>query len=200
MDRVTAEGAAQKKHVSIIITHRRVVLVDMDGVLADLRRYAHGVLQERHPNFIAKNPEDQQKPWLTQEYPHFADAIRALFREKGFFLNLPPVEGALEAMRELIARHDVFLCTQPVDSPYCEEEKALWKDTHLGRGVPIYFAADKTYHSGHCIIDDNPELTGDLLHMNPWEHVIYHRAYNQHIQNKRRIDWNNYQTVLHELF
>jgi len=79
----------------------------------------------------------------------------------------------------------------------CVEEKHRWVEQHLGRDwvKQIILTKDKTYIRGDILIDDNPEITGDLEPV--WEHIIFDRSVNRHITNKRRLtSWSDWRTVL----
>jgi len=47
------------------------------------------------------------------------------------------------------------------------------------------------------LIDDKPEVIGAGVPV--WEHVIFDKSYNKHINGQRRINWQNYEEVLTEL-
>ena len=45
----------------------------------------------------------------------FHDEAKALFCSEGFFRNLPPMEGAVEAVKEIVASGiEIKICTSPV--------------------------------------------------------------------------------------
>ncbi|MEK7102986.1 MAG: hypothetical protein AAB870_01415 [Patescibacteria group bacterium] len=184
----------------IIIPKVYHVILDMDGVLADLYFQIYKLLKERHPHFILHDPNVQTEHYFSRQYPQYAKEIYEIFGEKGFFRNLPPVEGAIEAVHAIMKKHHVSLCTTPIENAkYCKPEKRAWKNEMLGTKVAIFFEKDKTRKRGDMIVDDNPKMEGKFLHTNPWEHVIYHQPYNKHVTDKRRIIWNNYHSVLPEL-
>ncbi len=184
----------------IIVPKIHNVLFDQDGVLADLYYRAYKTLKERHPDFILKDRTEQRDHYISREYPQYAEEIYAIYKEKGFFRNLPPIEGGIEAILKIAKKHRVALCTSPLSfSEYCVPEKEAWKEELLGKRIPIFFTGDKTYYRARFIIDDNPNMEGDLISTNPWEHVIFDAPYNQQITDKRRITWKNYEEVLYEL-
>ena len=89
----------------------------------------------------------------------------------GFFENLPPAEGALEAVDWLIQHFECFiLTTTPWDAPHSGMEKRLWVDKHL----PNYFykrlitSHFKNLNIGDYLVDDRTkngagEFTGELI-------------------------------------
>ena len=64
-----------------------------------------------------------------------------LFREKypqskiGFFLDLEPLEGAVEGMKTLMEKHDVWILTRPsIKNTNCYTEKAEWIKKYYKQG------------------------------------------------------------------
>ncbi|MBW2972524.1 5'-3'-deoxyribonucleotidase [Candidatus Woesearchaeota archaeon] len=172
---------------------RKIVLFDQDDVLADfqgelLRRWKAGHPDKRHievDDLVMFRPEDQYPP----EYRHM---VREIFCSPGFFRELPPVPGGIEALLEVSKRHDVYICTSPLyQYENCVLEKYEWVDRHLGRGwTPrIIITRDKTVVSGDCLIDDNPDIKG--ARTPDWEHILYDMPYNRHVKHKRRISWDS---------
>ncbi|XP_011523002.3 5'(3')-deoxyribonucleotidase, cytosolic type isoform X1 [Homo sapiens] len=81
------------------------VLVDMDGVLADfeaglLRGFRRRFPEEPHV------PLEQRRGFLAREQyralrPDLADKVASVYEAPGFFLDLEPIPGALDAVREM---------------------------------------------------------------------------------------------------
>lgn len=70
-------------------------------------------------------------------------------------------------------------------------------EEHLGRDFVkrLILTKDKTLVFGDFLIDDKPEIKG--VKLPSWEHLIFDQPYNINIiNNKRRINWNNYREVL----
>jgi len=90
---------------------------------------------------------------------------------EGFFLNLPPTKGAVEACKWIIQHFEAFiLTTTPWDNPFSGMEKRLWVDIHL----PKYFykrlitSHFKNLAIGDYLIDDRTkngagEFSGELI-------------------------------------
>ncbi|XP_034798751.2 5'(3')-deoxyribonucleotidase, cytosolic type isoform X2 [Pan paniscus] len=107
------------------------VLVDMDGVLADfeaglLRGFRRRFPEEPHV------PLEQRRGFLAREQyralrPDLADKVASVYEAPGFFLDLEPIPGALDAVREMNDLPDtqVFICTSPLlKYHHCVGEKA----------------------------------------------------------------------------
>ena len=80
-----------------------VVLVDMDGTIADFDARAYALLAERHPE-VKLPPFEQRVYPLSRGVPASQrPLVTALFKEAGFFRELAPIEGAVEALRQMVA-------------------------------------------------------------------------------------------------
>lgn len=137
---------------------KKLVYLDMDGVLAD---FCAGLTHLIH------DPAEMYSP--------------------GFFLSLPPIPGALQAVRELLKRgYDVHILTQPVaNSPISYTEKAQWICMWLPElKNKITMTQDKGLCVGDFLVDDNKEkwesiFKGKFIHFDPsknseeeWEKVL----------------------------
>jgi 5'(3')-deoxyribonucleotidase len=130
--------------------NKKVVYVDMDGVLVDY--------YNAHKAEIARNPK--------QPYPQ---------GKWGFFLTLKPLPGAIEAYKLLEEHFDVCILTKPSHKNVnCYTEKAQWIWDYLGIDAleKAVFSCDKARAIGDYLIDDqlnaNQEnFKGELVRITP---------------------------------
>ncbi|XP_036268022.1 5'(3')-deoxyribonucleotidase, cytosolic type [Pipistrellus kuhlii] len=179
------------------------VLVDMDGVLADfegglLRAFRRRFPEEPHV------PLEQRRGFFAREQyralrPDLADKLASVYESPGFFLDLEPIPGALQAMQEMQAMHDteVFICTSPlVTYKHCVGEKFSWVDKHLGPQFVerIVMTRDKTVVSGDLLIDDKDTILGQE-ESPAWEHILFTCCHNQHLAlpppRRRLLSWSD---------
>lgn len=167
-----------------------ILLVDQDGVLSDLEAKFWPIFGARYPDAPKIAPEDRTtfyvEDQIGQEWRKYAEPI---LHEKGFFQTLPIVPGALEGLLRLSKEFEVYICTSPVTSPWCATEKLLWIKANLGPkwARRTIITKDKTLVRGEYLIDDRPEVKGDLLPQ--WEHIHFDRPYNRGLSNRRIMDW-----------
>ena len=84
-----------------------IVYIDMDDTLCDFKKAWHKARQAQ--------PE--------VAYPQSLE---------GFFLNLAPIEGAIDTVNELRQHFDVYILTAPsYKNPLCYTEKRLWVEKHF---------------------------------------------------------------------
>ncbi len=176
------------------------ILIDMDGVIADfegefLRRW-----KESHSDKKYIALEDRKGFYLREQYPQeYREFVQEIYHGPGFYRNLPPIPGALQALREIKSTaKSVFLCTSPMLPKYenCVLEKYHWVFDKLGEDWihNIILTKDKTIVKGDILIDDMPEING--LEKPEWEHVLYDQPYNRNVNGKRRLTWKNWQEVI----
>ncbi|MBW6451602.1 MAG: 5'-3'-deoxyribonucleotidase [DPANN group archaeon] len=175
------------------------ILVDMDGVIADFEKGFLTNFTEKYPEeqFIPLNKRTEFKPrdqYTIKQKP----LVESIYNAPGFYTSLPPIDGGLDALKEISDKgHNVFICTSPLSNyQNCVSEKYQWVDNNLGIDwtKKIIIIKDKTLISADLLIDDKPEITG--LETPSWEHIIYDQPYNQNVNYKRRINWANYKTIL----
>jgi 5'-nucleotidase len=173
------------------------ILVDQDGVIADFEAGFYDEWQRKFPHFEATRPRMRFE--LSEVFPaEYHDDVGAIYRAPGFFAGLPPVQGAKEALEELLALgHDVRICTSPLKrNPACIAEKCEWIQRHFGPAFldRMVVTKDKTVVHGDVLIDDRPEVHG--VRTPSWEHVLYDRSYNADVVGKRRLTWLDWKEVL----
>lgn len=176
-----------------------LVLIDQDGVLADFNQGFEAAWRRAGHAYPVVPSTARRHFRLTDEYPaDLRSDVEAIYTAPGFFRDLPPIPGALDAVHALLAQgHQVGICTSPLDAyRHCVTEKYEWVERHLGRAFlsRLILTKDKTLIHGDVLIDDKPTITG--LRQPAWQHVIYDQPYNRHVDGPR-LDWSNWQATLH---
>ena len=175
------------------------ILFDQDGVLADYTRAHLNAIAQEFPELPRYHSDDVPHFNTEEIFPaEYHARIEALALRPGFFANLEPIPGAIEAMRGLLsAGYDVRICTAPKKIfDNCVAEKFAWVKKHLGQEFVerIVLTRDKTLVHGDILVDDKPIITGVCTPS--WEHIFYDQPYNRHITTKKRLTWKNYREIL----
>lgn len=75
----------------------------------------------------------------------------------GFFINLEPIEGAIDSVNLLTEKYDVYILTRPsVKNPLCYTEKRMWIEKHFGLEFcsKLIICPNKALLKGDYLIDD----------------------------------------------
>jgi 5'-nucleotidase len=181
-----------------------LILVDMDGPLADLEA---AVAQAREDtNLPVIEPTDRVGFHVADDYQarygdEARDWVRNVMATPGFYRHLPVVDGARAGLEQLAQDgHDVRILTSPLMwNPTCASDKLLWADEHFGGDwkARVIIARDKTLVRGDILIDDKPDITGDL---NPiWRHVRFDTVYNQNRDGLRLCGWGDIDRLVEDV-
>lgn len=101
----------------------------------------------------------------------------------GFFANLEPLSGAIEAYKTLEEYYEVYILTAPsYKNPLCYTEKRVWVEKHLGLETTpnLIICQRKELLKGDYLIDDHLyNFEGELIHFGTakfpdWERVLQH--------------------------
>jgi 5'-nucleotidase len=161
-----------------------VVLVDMDGVLADFDRAVVEALRPTCPD-IRVSAESHR---MHLAFPGYAQQIRAVTGAPGFFAGLEPIQDALAGWRLLgDLGYRPRICSSPLAAhPDCEGEKRAWVANLLGEqaAVEAYIVEDKCACPGIALIDDIPSIECASA---SWEHIVFDMPYNRHSPALRRL-------------
>ncbi|MBO1114284.1 5'-3'-deoxyribonucleotidase [Bordetella petrii] len=176
-----------------------LILLDQDGVLADFEHAFLDAWRARHPDIAPVPYESRRSFRILDDYPPDLRArAEAIYTAPGFIRDLPPVPGAVEAYRELLALGmDVRICTSPLlQFENCVAEKYLWVERHLGRAATerLVLTRDKTLVRGDLLIDDKPRIQGAVRPS--WRHIVYDTPYNRQETDRPRLTWANWRNVL----
>ncbi|XP_038675185.1 5'(3')-deoxyribonucleotidase, mitochondrial-like isoform X3 [Scyliorhinus canicula] len=144
------------------------VLVDMDGVLADFEGGFLQKFRDAYPKEPSIELQDRRGFWVSAQYgelhPDLCEKAISIWESKNFFIDLEPIPGAVEAVKEManMKDTDVFICTSPIKKyKYCPYEKYAWVEKHFGKEFLelMVLTRDKTLVAGNLLIDDKPDIS-----------------------------------------
>jgi 5'-nucleotidase len=175
-----------------------IVLVDMDGVVADFETGFYLAWSQLETGFPAIPVADRMLPRVRDQYPsHLAKLVKEICQAPGFYSNLPAIPGAIAGVLSMLEQgHQVAFCTSPLTAyRNCVLEKFEWIEQHFGAGFTdrIVMTKDKTLVTGDVLIDDQPHIQGLLVPT--WQHVIYTQPYNLSAIGPR-MDWVSWKDSL----
>ena len=165
------------------------VLVDMDNVLVDYEKETKRQLLELYPD-ICLRPDDEA-PYIEDLTLNKRDRqlVLDLQYRRGHFLNMPPVEGAVEGWQALIELgYHPQIASAPLSKNYwCIQEKLGWIDQYLGPQAvdEALIAPDKSAYKGFALIDDMPKVRN--AEKATWQHVVFNQPYNQQSAAEHRL-------------
>ena len=146
---------------------KKILFFDMDNVLVNFQ------------SGIDKLDEDTKKA-----YEGHLDDVPYIFAK------MDPMPGAIEAVRKLAEKYDVYiLSTAPWKNPTALNDKLEWVKIHFGgeKDSPFYKRLIFTHHKDLChgdyLIDDRPNkcgagnFSGELIHFGSpvfpdWDAVV----------------------------
>lgn len=156
------------------------LLLDMDGVIADFDALGYKACATLGIP-VDCEPHEQTNRYFTDHLLTAADRkkIHKQIDSRGWFANLPPVPGAIEGTRALIAAGvDVWICTKPKESnPGCRDEKGRWLAQHLPElERKLIITPNKGMVRGDILLDDAPKFEWYVAA--EWTPVIFTRPFN----------------------
>jgi 5'(3')-deoxyribonucleotidase len=103
----------------------------------------------------------------------------------GFYLDLPPMPGAVDAFLKLTQKYEVYILTAPSwENPSCYTDKRLWVEKYLGDAAykRLIISNDKSLFTGRALIDDRmkygvTKFKGEHIHFGSekfpgWESIL----------------------------
>jgi 5'(3')-deoxyribonucleotidase len=153
------------------------LLIDMDGVLADLVKKAEAE---------AKELGIPVKDFLVQ----------GKYRQTNFFLDLEPMEGAIEGFNALwdLDFYDIYILTKPsYEEATSFTDKRLWVGKYLGEERMtdrLIMCADKGMVNGRYLIDDyeaNKNFSGEFIHFGKEQYPDWPTVVEYFTERKIRI-------------
>ncbi len=163
------------------------ILIDMDEVIAEVYPKFLDIYEKE----FGRRPE-QAEFWGKKIYDMpGAERIREYLHHRGFFADLPVIQGSQEVIRELMEDYEVFINSAAMEFRYSLQEKYDWLEMHFPF-IPfrnVIFCGDKRALRGDYMIDDHARnlrtfqgtpllftashnaFETDFIRMNNWEEV-----------------------------
>ena len=130
--------------------------IDMDGVVADFNA---GWIERYNRDFDAALHPDHVVGWDELHRLTGFDTMEAFWTwargdGRSVFRDLPPIEGALEALRDLAQRHRIVIITARFD--WAIGDTLAWLAEHRVVAREVHFQAAKYLVPCDIYLDDSP--------------------------------------------
>ena len=144
---------------------RMTILVDMDSTVVEIfERWLREYNETTGDNLAV----EELTTWHTHDHARHGRRIYEPLHRKGFFRNLPPIPGAIEALEVLAREHDVIM-TSAALFPSNFTEKVEWVRENLPF-LPeenVALVNRKYLLRGAVLIDDGPHIAELFRKANP---------------------------------
>ncbi len=170
---------------------KKKILVDMDGVLADV--YRSMIEKEYLSKGKYVTAEDLNG---LDEYEAFPNA-REIIKSEKFFRNLSLMPDSIEGLKYLNEKYDVLIVSSATEFSGCINDKQNWLEEHFPfiKWQQMIFCGKKDSVMGDIMIDDHPKN----LDYFKGEKIIFSQPHNI-FKNKdgyRRVGgWNDIIKIL----
>lgn len=179
-----------------------IVMLDMDGVLADWTAGVMGLacrIAEREGLPQRPTPKQMTSFKLLDSFDlEELDLVMRAMRDPHLYQSLSPLPGAKAAVDGLRSAgvHVGVLSSPDLDNPTCASAKLAWLERHFDRDLASHavLAKDKTLVHCDLLVDDKPEITG--FHKPAWQQVLFDHPYNRHVDLPRLSSWEQWTTLL----
>jgi len=170
-----------------------IVLVDMDGVLADFEEPNNRILRD-HGIAPVENRTDFYYADTYRDSPEIQELIYRENRRPGFFESFPVIDGANKGLQRIRdAGFRPRICSSPLEEhPTVVGEKRRWLAARLGDWAveDAIFDRNKSGYDASSLIDDRPTVRG--ADNAPWQQVMFTQPYNLGVETDYRLNgWND---------
>lgn len=133
------------------------IALDMDDVLADTLGAQLAWFRDRHGYRWTRADLAGKALFEDVAAPaHVAEHL-AVLREGSFFGDLPVMPGAVEVVRRLVQRYEVFVASAATEFPGSFLPKFRWLERHFPflPASRVVFCGDKSIVQADFLVDDN---------------------------------------------
>lgn len=189
------ESLNQKSYLCILLRNNKIqkqmkqqLLVDMDGVLADV--YAQFIKLTFEESGVKPSLEDLIGKSESEAFNNADKYVRS----KGFFRNAPTIEGSIEGLKYLNEKYKVLIVSSATEYPNSLEEKLYWLNEHYPfiTWEQMIFCGKKDSIMGDIMLDDHLKN----LDYFKGKTVLFTQPHNMNVTTDRHIRANSWEDVL----
>lgn len=161
----------------------------MDGVIADVEEQ---FLAWYHRDYGQRFTKDDLLGKTDETAFPEKGAMRKFATSEGFFLGIPVMEGAVEAVKTLMENYEVYIVSAAMEFPLSLNEKLKWLGVHFPFVTwrNIIFCGDKSIINTDYMIDDHLKNLDNFKGKTIMFHAFHNVGYDHHF----RV--NNWQEVV----
>lgn len=169
-------------------TDMKRIAIDMDQVIADVEPKFLDIYEAAYGRRPAK-----EEYWGHKLYKlEGAKMLREQLFKKGFFLDLPVIEGSQEGIKKLMEHYEVYITTAAMEFRSSFEDKYDWLERYFPfiHWKNIVFCGDKSVIRADYMIDDH------VFNLKTFEGkgLLYTASHNIHDEGFTRV--NNWAEVM----
>ncbi len=158
------------------------LLIDMDDVLADTGAKILDVFNQRNGLQLEKSFFEDKHFY---EYIKGHNSYRDALYEPGFFRDIKVFPDAIDVVKELNEKFEVYIVSAATEFPLSLTEKMEWLDEHF----PFIswrnrvFCGDKSIVHGDIMIDDHARNFENFS----GRKILFHSMHNTQVQGYERV-------------
>ena len=132
------------------------IAIDIDEVMGDTHTAKYALFAAR--GFAPSDDDLIGRKLADIAPPEVAAAIELELHKGFFFAGIEPMEDAIDAVKQLAERHEIFVATAAMDYPASVPHKVAWLARHFPFIDPqnYVFCGDKSILRADILIDDSP--------------------------------------------
>ncbi|AWW00498.1 5' nucleotidase, NT5C type [Arcticibacterium luteifluviistationis] len=135
---------------------KKILFLDMDDVMADA---GQGILDIYNAHFKTNHTKEslaQNTLWEEEIGANYL-SVRNQLHNPGFFRNLAVKDDAIEVVRELNEKYNVYIASAAMEFPNSLKEKHEWLEEHFPfiHWKNMILCGDKSILKGDILIDDH---------------------------------------------
>lgn len=170
---------------------KQQILVDMDGVLADV--YAQFLSYEYRESGTLLDINSLYGKTESDAFPHCDRHVRSA----GFFRTVPVIPGSVEGVRYLNDKYNILIVSSATEFPLSLLEKEEWLNEHFPfiSWKQMIFCGQKDSIRGDIMIDDHMKNLGTFT----GKKFLFSQPHNAYIEKDdiHRVDsWKDIISIL----
>ncbi|WP_020213707.1 5' nucleotidase, NT5C type [Flavobacterium rivuli] len=174
---------------------KKTIAIDMDGVIADVEKH---YIDWYERDYGVRIDRKTMEGLMEHEAMPEKGAIMKFLTTPGFFRTVPVMEGAVEAVKDLMHDYEVYIVSAAMEFPLSLYEKHQWLAEHFPfiSWKNIIFCGDKSVIDTDFLIDDHLKNL-DFCKGKALMFTAFHNV--KHNTHQRVNNWKEIPTVVRDL-